>query len=84
MGAECLICRNLYFKKADSPLISLLVTVSSHDAQLNLCFLQGFIFVDLKSEAEVQKALKRKKEYIGKRCLFLLVLADVSDRVLRC
>lgn len=27
MGAECLICRNLYFKKADSPLISLLVTV---------------------------------------------------------
>ncbi|XP_072207292.1 probable RNA-binding protein 19 isoform X4 [Excalfactoria chinensis] len=27
----------------------------------------GFIFVDLKSEAEVQRALKRKKEYIGKQ-----------------
>uniref|UniRef100_A0A8C2TVI5 RNA binding motif protein 19 n=1 Tax=Coturnix japonica TaxID=93934 RepID=A0A8C2TVI5_COTJA len=27
----------------------------------------GFIFVDLKSEAEVKRALKRKKEYIGKR-----------------
>uniref|UniRef100_A0A803YP77 RRM domain-containing protein n=1 Tax=Meleagris gallopavo TaxID=9103 RepID=A0A803YP77_MELGA len=27
----------------------------------------GYIFVDLKSEAEVQRALKRKKEYIGGR-----------------
>ncbi|KFP19343.1 putative RNA-binding protein 19, partial [Egretta garzetta] len=29
----------------------------------------GYIFVDLKSEAEVQRALKRKKEYIGGRCV---------------
>ncbi|NXS66603.1 RBM19 protein, partial [Pandion haliaetus] len=29
----------------------------------------GYIFVDLKSEAEVQRALKRKKEYIGGRCI---------------
>ncbi|NXD11176.1 RBM19 protein, partial [Nothocercus nigrocapillus] len=29
----------------------------------------GYIFVDLKSEAEVKKALKRNKEYIGKGCL---------------
>ncbi|XP_009893728.1 PREDICTED: probable RNA-binding protein 19 isoform X2 [Charadrius vociferus] len=29
----------------------------------------GCIFVDLKSEAEVQRALKRKKEYIGGRCI---------------
>ncbi|XP_074015535.1 probable RNA-binding protein 19 isoform X2 [Numenius arquata] len=29
----------------------------------------GCIFVDLKSEAEVQRALKRKKEYIGGRCV---------------
>ncbi|NXI64541.1 RBM19 protein, partial [Anseranas semipalmata] len=27
----------------------------------------GYVFVDLKSEAEVQRALKRKKEYIGGR-----------------
>ncbi|NWR64414.1 RBM19 protein, partial [Bucorvus abyssinicus] len=30
---------------------------------------RGCIFVDLKSEAEVQRALKRKKEYIGEGCL---------------
>ncbi|NXG06877.1 RBM19 protein, partial [Sakesphorus luctuosus] len=29
----------------------------------------GYIFVDLKSEAEVQRALKRKKEYIGGQCV---------------
>ncbi|KAJ7426320.1 RNA binding motif protein 19 [Pitangus sulphuratus] len=29
----------------------------------------GYIFVDLKSEAEVQRALKRKKEYMGGRCV---------------
>ncbi|NXV76914.1 RBM19 protein, partial [Atlantisia rogersi] len=29
----------------------------------------GYIFVDLKSEAEVQRALKRRKEYIGGRCI---------------
>ncbi|NXJ98801.1 RBM19 protein, partial [Corythaixoides concolor] len=29
----------------------------------------GYIFVDLKSEAEVQRALKRKKEYLGGRCI---------------
>ncbi|NXH78989.1 RBM19 protein, partial [Hydrobates tethys] len=29
----------------------------------------GYIFVDFKSEAEVQRALKRKKEYIGGRCI---------------
>ncbi|NWI91408.1 RBM19 protein, partial [Pitta sordida] len=29
----------------------------------------GYIFVDLKSEAEVQRALKRRKEYIGGRCV---------------
>ncbi|XP_009708279.1 PREDICTED: probable RNA-binding protein 19 [Cariama cristata] len=29
----------------------------------------GYIFVDLKNEAEVQRALKRKKEYIGGRCV---------------
>ncbi|NXQ94515.1 RBM19 protein, partial [Sagittarius serpentarius] len=29
----------------------------------------GYIFIDLKSEAEVQRALKRKKEYIGGRCV---------------
>ncbi|NWS67894.1 RBM19 protein, partial [Crotophaga sulcirostris] len=29
----------------------------------------GYIFVDLKSEADVQRALKRKKEYIGGRCV---------------
>ncbi|NXV45520.1 RBM19 protein, partial [Uria aalge] len=29
----------------------------------------GCVFVDLKSEAEVQRALKRKKEYIGGRCV---------------
>ncbi|KFP49453.1 putative RNA-binding protein 19, partial [Cathartes aura] len=32
----------------------------------------GYIFVDLKSEAEVQRALKRKKEYIGGRCIQVL------------
>ncbi|NXN66360.1 RBM19 protein, partial [Himantopus himantopus] len=32
----------------------------------------GCIFVDLKSEAEVQRALKRKKEYIGGRCIEVL------------
>ncbi|NXA22041.1 RBM19 protein, partial [Ibidorhyncha struthersii] len=32
----------------------------------------GCIFVDLKSEAEVQRALKRKKEYIGGRCVEVL------------
>ncbi|KAM6297827.1 putative RNA-binding protein 19 [Aegotheles albertisi] len=30
---------------------------------------KGCIFVDLKSEAEVQRALKRKKEYIGGQCI---------------
>ncbi|KFO90193.1 putative RNA-binding protein 19, partial [Buceros rhinoceros silvestris] len=30
---------------------------------------RGCIFVDLKSEAEVQRALKRKKEYMGGRCV---------------
>ncbi|XP_064024576.1 probable RNA-binding protein 19 isoform X2 [Pogoniulus pusillus] len=30
---------------------------------------KGCIFVDLKSEAEVQRALKRKKEYLGGRCI---------------
>ncbi|NXT59731.1 RBM19 protein, partial [Pluvianellus socialis] len=30
---------------------------------------RGCIFVDLKSEAEVQRALKRKKEYIDGRCV---------------
>ncbi|NXF94264.1 RBM19 protein, partial [Eubucco bourcierii] len=30
---------------------------------------KGCIFVDLKSEAEVQRALKRKKEYLGGRCV---------------
>ncbi|NXX93788.1 RBM19 protein, partial [Centropus bengalensis] len=29
----------------------------------------GYIFVDLKSEADVRRALKRKKEYIGGRCV---------------
>ncbi|NWW89446.1 RBM19 protein, partial [Rhynochetos jubatus] len=29
----------------------------------------GYVFVDLKSEAEVQRALKRKKEYLGGRCV---------------
>ncbi|NXO00824.1 RBM19 protein, partial [Rhinopomastus cyanomelas] len=29
----------------------------------------GYIFVDLKSEAEVRRALKRKKEYMGGRCI---------------
>ncbi|KFP41430.1 putative RNA-binding protein 19, partial [Chlamydotis macqueenii] len=29
----------------------------------------GYIFVDLKSEAEVQRALKRRKEYLGGRCI---------------
>ncbi|KFZ63138.1 putative RNA-binding protein 19, partial [Podiceps cristatus] len=32
----------------------------------------GYIFVDLKSEAEVQRALKRKKEYLGGRCIEVL------------
>ncbi|NXW49591.1 RBM19 protein, partial [Nyctiprogne leucopyga] len=32
----------------------------------------GYIFVDLKSEAEVQRALKRKKEYLGGRCVEVL------------
>ncbi|NXY82189.1 RBM19 protein, partial [Alcedo cyanopectus] len=30
---------------------------------------KGYIFVDLKSEAEVQRALKRKKEYMGGHCV---------------
>ncbi|NWI82287.1 RBM19 protein, partial [Dryoscopus gambensis] len=29
----------------------------------------GYIFVDLKSEAEMQRALKRKKEFLGGRCV---------------
>ncbi|NWW65982.1 RBM19 protein, partial [Ifrita kowaldi] len=29
----------------------------------------GYIFVDLKSEAELQRALKRKKEFLGGRCV---------------
>ncbi|KAM9281828.1 putative RNA-binding protein 19 [Morus bassanus] len=29
----------------------------------------GYVFVDLKSEAEVQRALKRKKEYVDGRCV---------------
>ncbi|NXJ13808.1 RBM19 protein, partial [Odontophorus gujanensis] len=29
----------------------------------------GYIFVDLRSEADLQRALKRKKEYIGGRCV---------------
>lgn len=73
------------FKKPDSPLISQLVTLCTpHDAQLNLSFLQGYVFVDLKSEAEVQRALKRKKECLGKGCLFLLFPAAVDGRVLSC
>nr|XP_021140144.1 probable RNA-binding protein 19 isoform X2 [Columba livia] len=29
----------------------------------------GYVFVDLKSEADMQRALKRKKEYLGGRCI---------------
>lgn len=57
-----------------------MVVCSPHDAQLNLSFLQGYVFVDLKSEADMQRALKRKKEYLGKGCLFPLALADVNGR----
>ncbi|XP_039937087.1 probable RNA-binding protein 19 isoform X2 [Hirundo rustica] len=32
----------------------------------------GYIFVDLKSEAEMQRALKRKKEFLGGRCVEIL------------
>ncbi|XP_051489565.1 probable RNA-binding protein 19 [Apus apus] len=32
----------------------------------------GYVFVDLKSEAEMQRALKRKKEYLGGRCIEVL------------
>ncbi|NXC45269.1 RBM19 protein, partial [Penelope pileata] len=38
----------------------------------------GYIFVHLKSEAEVQRALKRKKEYIGGRCVNIFRCGNTS------
>ncbi|KAM9371840.1 putative RNA-binding protein 19 [Phaethornis superciliosus] len=43
---------------------------------------RGYVFVDLKSEAEVKRALKRKKEYLGGHCIEVLPCRNVPKETL--
>ncbi|NXR70550.1 RBM19 protein, partial [Rhadina sibilatrix] len=40
----------------------------------------GYIFVDLKSEAEMQRALKRKKEFLGGRCVEISRCRNTTEK----
>jgi len=35
--------------------------------KLHLCFTVGYVYADLHSEEEVEKALKKNKDYIGEK-----------------